>query len=167
MRRLSPWSASSTECHRVPSGSFSSAIFPPPRKCTHTDYGGQPRIENYHASGSHDLGTHAQRPRTTRARRRSRMERRGPRNGLHQHPLQPPPIALAVGNLLRRPRVQAVLRYRRHYVAPHDLPLQMRGPFQILGARSPRAVSNVAQTDSNVTQPQIQPAPPARASALW
>ena len=47
-------------------------------------------------------------------------------NDLHQHPLPPPPIELAVEDLLPGAEVEAVVGDRHDHLAAHDLPLHMR-----------------------------------------
>ena len=47
-------------------------------------------------------------------------------NDLHQHPLPPAPVELPVEDLFPGPEVQQPFGDCHHYLAPHDLPLDVR-----------------------------------------
>src|SRR5262249_36047685 len=53
---------------------------------------------------------------------------------LDQHPLGPPPVELAVEDLLPGPEVELPLRDRHHDLAPHDLPLHVGIGVVLAGA---------------------------------
>ena len=54
-------------------------------------------------------------------------------NHLHQHPLWPAPVELAVEDLLPRPEIELAARDRDDHFPAHDLPLEVRIPVVLAG----------------------------------